>query len=401
MKKQNLLLLPLLLLSIISCETKNAENEYEASIANVPNATYDNLGWLKFSDGNAFRSTLSILEVADSVYEDSHSITFNLITPGLAPHQVDSIYQYHNYSEGAPLDQFENNFQNFISLRSKLSVDEQNWLSASGSTLDYSIEPSHSLDIDYLNCLVNSNGEVQVGNNVYFFNKEGNCIVSPRSSINTINIATIRQVAKDGYLPSSVTTTTTITDTALLSEILHGVNGMYNSNSDPEYVVQVVIVINGVAIMLYIIEDIGTWFDDLDGGEEDCKFKHVVNDKITISSTEEYRLKSKFGGWIVVGQYSFGRISHFEYINGKWEKTPSQMGFYIETPYKNRGTDCSDPIDGTHYINDVSTPHIKTKKRVAKSKRMSRYHNKKITKGDRFADFYVGTVNTKTLIHTW
>ena len=149
--RQELLIIPLLAV-LVSCEKQNTNQMNildTMSISNVPNATFDQMGWLVFTNSNSFKSTVALIASSDSVYEETFKIYLELFPGNLRPDQVDSIYSFYGYEEGQPIDQWENIFENFDPLRTHINLLQDNWLLSSSSQSDWSTYPDNFYNDDY------------------------------------------------------------------------------------------------------------------------------------------------------------------------------------------------------------------------------------------------------------
>jgi hypothetical protein len=362
-------------------------------IGNVPNATYDSMGWLKFQNGDALRATLAILEVADSSYEaDNHTI-FEIITSGMEPYQVDSIYQHYGYLEGAPIEQFENTYPDFTSLRHKLDNDEANWLFNAGSTLNLESEPDHPLNVPYINSLLNENGEIQVGDYVHFFKNDGHTLAIKRDYLNVDNINNVRN-AINAIDYNNLIIQDTLVNPDSLSVILYG-----GGNITPDPSAQSFTVVITIAGSSYILANVYNAIQGI-GLSNECKFCHTIRDSIS-SSNHIYSLKSKFCGTFLIGQFSSASIKHYEYSNNKWKKAKANMGIYNFTPMRFNTIGCDGDIDDVSEIGSPNSPFTRVWKNVSKTKNVGVYHSRSIKSNERFTKFYIDGNLVKQLNNIW
>lgn len=361
-------------------------------IANVPNATYDNLGWLKFQNGDALRSTLAILEVADSSYEAENSTIFEIINSGMEPYQVDSIYQYYGYSEGAPIEQFENTYPDFTSLRHKLDTEEENWLFNSGTTLNLETEPDHPFNVSYYNSLLNAGGEIQVGDYVHFFTNDGHGVAIKRNALDSDNISSVRN-AINALDYNNLAIQDTLSNPDSLAVILYG------GNIIPDPSAQSFTITITIAVGSYVIANLYNAVEGVNLNDE-CKFCNTVRDSIT-STNNIYSFKSKYCGTFLIGQFSSASIKHFEFINNKWKKVKTNMGIYNYTPMRFTTNGCNGSIDDIDEIGSTNTPFTKVWKNVHKTHYVGIFHSRSIKNNERFTKFYVNGSFVKQLNNIW
>lgn len=362
-------------------------------IGNVPNATYNNLGWLKFQNGDALRSSLAILAAADSSYEADNSTIFEIINSGMQPYQVDSIYQYYGYIEGAPIEQFENTFPDFTSLRHKLDNHEANWLFNAGPTLNLETEPDHPLNVPYINSLLNAHGEIQVGDFVHFFTNDGHAVAIKHDALNNDNITNVRN-AINTLDYNNLFIQDTLVNPDSLSVILYG-----GGNFTPDPSAQAFTIVITIAGGSYVLANVYNAIQGINLSDE-CKFCHTVRDSIS-SSNHIYSLKSKFCGTFLIGQFSYASIKHYEYSNNKWEKVKANMGIYNYTPMRFNTIGCNGSIDDISEIGASNNPFTKVWKNVNKAKYVGVYHSRSIKSAERYTKFYVNGSFVKQLNNIW
>jgi hypothetical protein len=398
--RKELLIIPLLAV-LVSCEKQNSNqiNILDTlSISNVPNATFDQMGWLVFTNSNSFKSTLALIASSDSVYEETFKNYLELFPGNLRPDQVDSIYLYYGYEEGQPIDQWENIFENFHPLRTHINLLQDNWLLSSSSQSDWSTYPDNFYNDDYFNSLVNKDGVVQIGNFVYFYLSDGRSAAIKRSDITSSNYSSILQMLNNNFSGVNYTYET-CDSTVLVNEIL-GINDNSSLNTSKSASVITVFV---PGVVIYCLWNVATWgYDSFSSPNEgtDCKFCSVEDTTIyNATGDKRWIMKSKFCGVIGIGQLSSARMSHFKYqSSGHWVKLRSNMRFYAYTPFRWRDTDCGAPIDVSHVL-DKSRNNVKSVHKT--SFPLTTYHSSKIKNGERVTDFYDNNNLLISLHNVW
>lgn len=107
-------------------------------------------------------STLEALSDAYEEQEDSFMSEYDNLSDSLLNELEDSI----GYNDQAPLEDFENQFGGFSSLRNKIIMEEENWL-ANNDELDIEDDPdSHYIVDEYIRTIVNEEGQFGVGDTV-------------------------------------------------------------------------------------------------------------------------------------------------------------------------------------------------------------------------------------------
>lgn len=285
-------------------------------------------GWLQFNSSAHARSIIDHLIEEDSLYEANNDTWIGAVDTTLTQAQIDSIFQYNNYQPDYVYLSFENSQSGFVSLRQQYDFLEDVYLSSQtiSSTLDNM--PDHALDYRGLNSIVNSNGEYQIGDFVYFTLPDGFTFFVHEDSINSGNISTLRSISLSDFTSSS------ITDSIYSPTELAGFNDDY-TGGDMVYIVVPV----WAAIPVYVGCNYWNILFPPSSGSTDCRFFDRQKDWIVVSSQEKLYYKTFFGpsGF---GHFSTADLTHYDFINGKLKKTRAHIGVKTICPFLEKDEDC-------------------------------------------------------------
>jgi hypothetical protein len=290
-----------------------------ATIVNV-----SQFGWLQFDSPDHLNELVDELAVSDSTYEAQHDYWRGAIDSTYTQHQIDSIFNHHNYETDYIYTSFENSRTGFVSLRHQYDFLEDVYLASlpTNGSINIDLFPDHQLNWPGINSIANSFGEYQVGDYVVFNLPEGISFLLHEDSINSSNISEIRSLTKNDLVNATISDT--LTAPTEINLIMQG-------SSDPE-LFEIVVVI-GVAGKTIAIYTLGHTVDYLWGvTNDDCKTIDREKDRKTIGQ-HEFVCVTRFGTHYFLGHRSKAKIKHFERVNGKLKKRRADLGLKTINPY--------------------------------------------------------------------
>jgi len=178
----------LLLLAVIffaSCEKENLI-EQEQDQANLKASKAPSIGQYKdmldFPDVETFLTTLDELESNVERHDDAFLVIYGHLSDDDLDEKEDSV----GFDEDKPLKDFENAFPGFNSLRKNLRLKEEEWLS--NEELDDKNDPdNHYIFDDELRTVVNTLGNVKIGDKLYHITRFGYVTVA-KGDFSLLNI---------------------------------------------------------------------------------------------------------------------------------------------------------------------------------------------------------------------
>lgn len=125
-------------------------------------------GMLEFSDVAEFLSTIDNLESQVDLYDDNFMNQWGHLNDDDIDDKEDEL----RYDPQQPLIDFENQFSGFISLRSKIEHDIEDWLD--NSVLDEKTDPEdHFIFDEEIRAVLNEDAQVKIGNSLFQMTRFG------------------------------------------------------------------------------------------------------------------------------------------------------------------------------------------------------------------------------------
>jgi len=385
-------------------ESRKDEPDSKQVYLSADYVTLDPLGWLKFDDRKQVMNTISNLEVSNDAYEDSYSTCLANYEEGMSDAQIDSLYNSCGYIENKPIIDFEASFTGYLSMRRKIDIEINQWLilHENDNPLSFSGYPEHHCDGNYVGAVFNQYGEIQVGNLVYFYKRDGRAVAVKRNELNAANITAFRDLFYSASFDIENYTSTLISGPVLINAFYYGEQPsskrINNNKGGGVFSVSISIGTSAIAILY----DGVVWLNDLNANS-DCSYDDNEGDDYSLSSTSYLHSFSKWREFLVLGQESYAYVEYYKRINGSNKRRKHRMGVYVITPlvHGDGNTPCGTPAYTTNYIPTYNNAYIKKKKKVSKGEWVSSYHQTKISKNTRHTYIYEGYSDVMNYYNNW
>ena len=398
-KKSSLLAILFAIIAFVGCKKEVEDPELYTDPSTL--VSVSQFGWLQFNDAAHALSIVNQLIKEDSVYEANNDSWMGAIDTSLTQGQIDSIFAYNNYQPDYTYLSFENSHSGFVSLRQQYDYLQDVYLSNQPTTSIPDVMPDHPLNYRGLNSILNSKGECQIGNYVFFTLSDGFCFFTHADSINSTSITALRSISPSDF--ASISISDSITSSTTLSSFNQEYTGgdvVYKIDPDS------LGVFDEGAGAIYTSKRWWRIFYQDPG--DNCRYYDGQSDQYNINSQEYLEYNTVFKSTLL-GHYSNAKIVHIENVNGNWKKTRAQIGVKTICPmierdddcdngfilYRNIPRNCSNMYDPTCYRSSWSKKEGHTSHTSFRSNRV------KIKNNTRYTAFYYNRSVFDTLYNVW